>query len=185
MFPRNSLSQRFNIAIRKNWCKECVDIFDQLLPDDSFSSQGLNNNNLNVQNMNIASINRMKEKIETLESLSDQLYQYLCFLVEHLPELILKTIHTEFEINHTGEYLSYSAIKVHQEGRCPADDVHPFPTRREKDVLELLAKGYCAKEIAKKLFISETTVITHKKNLKKKFNAKNTVELISKVRKVY
>jgi DNA-binding NarL/FixJ family response regulator len=56
----------------------------------------------------------------------------------------------------------------------------PCPTRREKDVLELLVKGLCAKEIANKLFISESTVITHKKNLKEKFNAKNTVELISK-----
>ena len=49
------------------------------------------------------------------------------------------------------------------------------------DVFILLEKGYCAKEIAKSLFISETTVITHKKNLKEKFQAKNTVELISKI----
>jgi DNA-binding CsgD family transcriptional regulator len=48
------------------------------------------------------------------------------------------------------------------------------------DVCRLLAKGFCAKEIARILFISETTVVTHKRNLKVKFNAKNTVELISK-----
>ncbi len=59
-------------------------------------------------------------------------------------------------------------------------DCSPLPTRREKEVLILLTQGYCAKEIAKRLFISETTVITHKRNLKEKFKAKNTVELISK-----
>ena len=57
----------------------------------------------------------------------------------------------------------------------------PSLTKREVDVFNLLSKGLCAKEIAKILFISETTVITHKKNLKEKFKAKNTVELISNV----
>ncbi len=60
------------------------------------------------------------------------------------------------------------------------NNASPLPTRREKEVLCLLTQGYCAKEIAKRLFISETTVITHKRNLKEKFKAKNTVELISK-----
>ena len=56
----------------------------------------------------------------------------------------------------------------------------PALTKREIEVLDLLVKGLCAKEIADNLFISETTVITHKKNLKKKYNVRNTVELISK-----
>jgi DNA-binding CsgD family transcriptional regulator len=57
---------------------------------------------------------------------------------------------------------------------------YPSLTRREIEVLQLLVKGLCAKEIASSLFISESTVITHKKNLKKKFDARNSVELISK-----
>lgn len=49
---------------------------------------------------------------------------------------------------------------------------------REIEVLELIASGNSAKIIGDKLNISETTVTTHRKHLKQKFNAKNTAELI-------
>jgi DNA-binding CsgD family transcriptional regulator len=51
-------------------------------------------------------------------------------------------------------------------------------TRREKEVLELIAEGMTNNEIAQKLFISSTTVDTHRKNLLAKFDAKNTATLI-------
>jgi DNA-binding NarL/FixJ family response regulator len=51
-------------------------------------------------------------------------------------------------------------------------------TRREKEVLELIADGMTNAEIAKKLFISVTTVDTHRKNLLAKFETKNTAALI-------
>jgi DNA-binding NarL/FixJ family response regulator len=51
-------------------------------------------------------------------------------------------------------------------------------TRREKEILELIADGMTNNEIATKLFISPTTVNTHRKNLLLKLNAKNTAELI-------
>ena len=51
-------------------------------------------------------------------------------------------------------------------------------TRREKEVLELIAGGMTNAEIAKKLFISVTTVDTHRKNLLAKLEAKNTASLI-------
>src|SRR4030095_4748537 len=125
------------------------------------------------------------KRIETLEVLNEELYQYLCFLVESLPELILKTIRSHFEINHSTQSHGVPVHLKEKENGCHVGNgALPFPTRREKDILDLLAKGYCAKEIAKQLFISETTVITHKKNLKKKFNVKNTVELISKTKSV-
>jgi DNA-binding CsgD family transcriptional regulator len=43
----------------------------------------------------------------------------------------------------------------------------------------LIAKGLTNKEIADKLFISTTTVDTHRKNLLAKFQVKNTASLIS------
>ena len=113
---------------------------------------------------NSLALNRLQKRVKALEELNDQLYARLSFILENLPDLISKTLHSEAEkLRHQ-----------HQ------DNV-PCATRRENDVLELLGQGYGAKEIAEKLFISETTVITHKKNLKKKFNVKNTVELISKI----
>ena len=51
-------------------------------------------------------------------------------------------------------------------------------TRREKEVLELIADGMTNAEIAQKLFISVTTVDTHRKNLLAKFESKNTAALI-------
>lgn len=51
-------------------------------------------------------------------------------------------------------------------------------TRREKEVLELIAEGMTNNEIAKQLFISVTTVDTHRKNLLAKFDAKNVASLI-------
>lgn len=54
----------------------------------------------------------------------------------------------------------------------------PILTRREKEVLELIAEGHTNNEIATKLFISVTTVDTHRKNLLAKFNAKNIASLI-------
>ncbi len=54
----------------------------------------------------------------------------------------------------------------------------PVITRREKEVLLLIAEGMTNNEIASKLFISATTVDTHRKNLLAKFEVKNTASLI-------
>ena len=51
-------------------------------------------------------------------------------------------------------------------------------TRREKEVLELIAEGMTNNVIAQKLFISPSTVDTHRKNLLAKLDAKNTASLI-------
>ena len=59
----------------------------------------------------------------------------------------------------------------------------PLITRREKEVLQLIAKGLTNAEIAAKLFISIPTVNTHRKSLLEKFDAKNTAILISKASK--
>ena len=58
------------------------------------------------------------------------------------------------------------------------DDADIVLTRREKEVLELIAGGMTNNEIGEKLFISPSTVDTHRKNLLAKFEAKNTASLI-------
>ena len=58
------------------------------------------------------------------------------------------------------------------------DSKKPVLTRREKEVLGLIADGLTNAEIAEKLFISTTTVDTHRKNLLAKFEVKNTATLI-------
>jgi DNA-binding NarL/FixJ family response regulator len=55
----------------------------------------------------------------------------------------------------------------------------PRLTRREKEVLHLVAQGLTNQEIADTLFISILTVISHRKNLLTKFEVANTAALIS------
>lgn len=52
-------------------------------------------------------------------------------------------------------------------------------TKRELELLLYIADGLTSKEIANKLFISEHTVINHKRNMMQKCNARNTIELVT------
>ena len=58
------------------------------------------------------------------------------------------------------------------------DSKIPVITRREKEVLHLIAEGLTNNQIAEKLFISTTTVDTHRNSLLSKFEVKNTANLI-------
>ena len=53
-------------------------------------------------------------------------------------------------------------------------------TRREKEILQLIVDEHTTDEIAGKLFISSTTVISHRKSLLRKLNAKNVAGLVKK-----
>lgn len=54
----------------------------------------------------------------------------------------------------------------------------PRLSAREKEILQLVIDEYTAKEIAAKLFISEGTVITHRKHIQSKLGAKNTAGVV-------
>lgn len=58
------------------------------------------------------------------------------------------------------------------------ESIHLTP--REKEVLALVADELTNHEIAEKLFVSPTTVISHRKRLLQKFNARNTAGLIKR-----
>jgi two-component system, NarL family, nitrate/nitrite response regulator NarL len=51
-------------------------------------------------------------------------------------------------------------------------------TEREKEIIQLIAKEYSNAQIGEKLFISERTVETHRKNIFRKANTKTIVGLI-------
>lgn len=51
-------------------------------------------------------------------------------------------------------------------------------SRREKEILQHIAMEYTTQEIADKLFISQNTVNTHRKNMLSKLNAKNSAGLV-------
>lgn len=66
-------------------------------------------------------------------------------------------------------------------GNVPAssnEDEAPTLTKREKEIMQLIAEGMTSNEIAAKLFLSSYTVDTHRKNLLTKFEVNNTALLI-------
>ncbi len=73
-------------------------------------------------------------------------------------------------------YLSFEAAQAMRKDISTAQI--PLITRREKEILSLIAEGYTNPEIADKLFISPSTVDSHRKNLLAKMNMKNTASLI-------
>lgn len=55
-------------------------------------------------------------------------------------------------------------------------------TKREKEVLTLLAEGLTSKEMAGELSVETSTIDTHRKNLIAKFGAKNSTDVVMKAK---
>lgn len=87
---------------------------------------------------------------------------------EELIEAIEAVMRGEIFLSHEAA----ATIKKNEDSKIPVI------TRREKEVLALIADGLTNHQIAEKLFISTTTVDTHRKNLLAKFEVKNTAILI-------
>jgi DNA-binding NarL/FixJ family response regulator len=79
---------------------------------------------------------------------------------------------------HKGQ--QYLSLDVSQAMRQEAERQESLPliTKREKEVLRLIADGLTNPEIAEKLFVSSSTVDSHRKSLLAKFNLKNTAALV-------
>ncbi len=54
----------------------------------------------------------------------------------------------------------------------------PDLTKREREILELVAEGNTSSQIGEKLFISSQTVDTHRKNIMRKVGVHNTAALV-------
>ena len=78
-------------------------------------------------------------------------------------------------------YISDRALQELYRQPEPADEginLWAALTKREIDVIKLIAQEHNSNQIAEKLFISLNTVETHRKNLFKKLNVKNSLGLI-------
>ena len=92
-----------------------------------------------------------------------------------------------FESVSRGEYFMDPSLAhevVENLMKFPGDDVrvddegYSTLTRREKEVMCLLADGLSTKEIAEKLFISRKTVENHRSNILSKLDLHSTVALV-------
>ena len=75
-------------------------------------------------------------------------------------------------------YISNTTI-VSQNGNAESD-IELNITNRELEVLQMMSKGLTTKEIASELYLSNHTILSHKKNLLYKFTARNAVDLAVK-----
>ena len=79
-------------------------------------------------------------------------------------------------VNKGKTYLSFDAGQALRKTSAVAQV--PVITRREKEILAMIAEGFTNPEIAEKLFVSPSTVDSHRKNLLAKLNVKNTASLV-------
>ena len=78
-----------------------------------------------------------------------------------------------------GRFFSSQIKEVLLNGPSSATAVNEVTlTRREKDILRLIAEGFSTKEIADRLFLSINTVETHRKNMLFKSGLRNMAHLI-------
>jgi DNA-binding NarL/FixJ family response regulator len=86
---------------------------------------------------------------------------------------IIAAIHA---VSRGRAFVSFSVAEVLKK-RTPKEGL-PKLTRREKEVLELIAEGLTNQEIAAKLFLTSTTIDSHRRNMLRKFNVRNMAALI-------
>jgi DNA-binding NarL/FixJ family response regulator len=65
-----------------------------------------------------------------------------------------------------------------QEDALPVNVRDERISRREQEIVQLLCKGYTNKQIARQLFISETTVKTHISNILAKLNLHDRMQIV-------
>jgi DNA-binding NarL/FixJ family response regulator len=90
-------------------------------------------------------------------------------------EELITAIHAVYD---GGIYFSGEAGQALAEYQKSSKTELPLLTPREKEILELIAEGYTNPQIAGKIFLSQFTVDSHRKNLLAKLNVKNTAMLI-------
>lgn len=77
-------------------------------------------------------------------------------------------------------HLTTKMIESLMEPSKPQKGEIPKITKRELEVIKLIAKEYTTQQIADELFVSTNTVATHKRNLFVKMDIKNSVGMIRK-----
>jgi len=73
---------------------------------------------------------------------------------------------------------NFFCSNVIQFNKSVAGSVENRLSMREVEILKLIAEGLTNNEIADKIYLSAHTVATHRKNLMRKFQAKNNVDLV-------
>lgn len=120
---------------------------------------------------------------ESLEVISDLIetgvHSYLLKNAdpEEVQKAILSVINNDFYYNQLVSKALRTKMQkdgIEKKSIPSKTDISP----RETEVLQLICQELTMKEIGEKLFLSEQTIHSHRKNLMKKTNAKNAVSLV-------
>jgi len=175
---KTELLAQINSVIQKNETDNSLSQIDCIVSHASMdNAREIIGKQYNSYINNADVLKKLEQRTQALEEQCDHLLYFIHFLFNQFGELTKdRCVQDNQATNPSIQGQSTDPPPAREKEKKES----PCVTKREMDVCRLLAKGFCAKEIARILFISETTVVTHKRNLKVKFNAKNTVELISK-----
>jgi DNA-binding NarL/FixJ family response regulator len=170
--------QKFNCAVAYS-ASECINVLKIFTPDIVL---------LDINLPDGSGIDLCKKileeyshtKILALSSFGDR--SFVSRMLENGARGYLLKSSSEEEILHAIDEVLNEKIYLGLDISDPPKNINvsseiPQLTRRENEVLKLIADGLTNNEIAVKLFISVQTVDSHRKNLLKKLKAKNRAEL--------
>ena len=100
----------------------------------------------------------------------------LGYVIKNAPgNEILEAIH---EVAYGRKYLCSATRSTMTNAEADQHVTVPLITRREKEVLQLIGKGFTTQQVADQLFISPHTVESHRKKLMEKFEVSNIISVI-------
>lgn len=157
--------ENFKLAIIAD--PDFEDVFDKILTKEGYKNAQLSGKNCAFLSAN----NSFKSNLETIKMLN----------VKNIIEISKSKINNEELINEDGiDYIGFLVKGSNKKSYVKSmitcfineksKDVKIKLSEREKEVLNLIAKGYTNKEIAKDLYVSEKTVKNHVSNIFRKIN---------------
>lgn len=91
---------------------------------------------------------------------------------EDVHRAIQAALNDEFYYNQVVAKALHSRVKEH------ADEQNTNLTHREKEILRLICEELTMREISERLFLSEQTIHSHRKNIMRKIDVSNAVGLV-------
>lgn len=172
--------------------EQAVELAEQFQPDVilmDISMPGING---------MEATRQIKEKFPEIQILALTMHHsdeyFFAMLKAGASGYLLKTAETDELLNalHTvarGEAFLYPSMikRLIQDyistKQNPGDPGLPALSKRETDILHLLAEGFSNKEIAEKLVVSQSTIHTHRSRIMKKLDLHSHYDLIQFARK--
>ena len=163
--------------------KQCMDQFIQLQPDVLILGYPGDQSDMNETLTEVIRMQASKVLIVTDEVEKAHIQNLLGFGVKGIVTKRcsqIEIIHAIESVAMSNRFFCNSILEIVM---APREEVlanyeSTDLSKRELEVLELIAKGYRTVDIAEKLFVSIHTINSHRKNILKKLNLKSPAQLI-------